>query len=343
MIKKITLKQVAEALDVSMMTVSRALNNNPNVDKRTKEKVIKKVHELGYSPNHIAKSLVQKKTRTIGVVVPEIAHSFFPEAIRGIEEVVYREGYQIMLTHSAENFEREAAAIETLVSKRVDGILISVAESDKDISVYTKVLKMGLQLVFFDRCVYNIGASCVSINDEESARIITKHLIEHKYKSIAHLSGPLTISISKARLNGYKKALQQNGIKFNTEMVVESGFHEEGGYKAMSQLLDFSPQKRPRAVVAVNDPSAFGAMRAIKERGLSIPKDVAIVGISDDIRAELMSIPLTTIKQPAYEEGKLAAKKLIAHIEKKKEKVEKIVVETQLIIRESCGCRMKSN
>ena len=166
MVKKITLKQVAETLGVSMMTVSRALNNNPNVDKHTKERVIKKVHELGYSPNHIAKSLVQKKTHTIGVVVPEIAHSFFPEAIRGIEEVVYHEGYQIMLTHSAENFEREVAAIETLVSKRVDGILISVAESDKDLSVYTQVLKMGLQLVFFDRCVYKIGASCVSINDE---------------------------------------------------------------------------------------------------------------------------------------------------------------------------------
>ncbi len=341
MIKRITLKQVAEALDVSMMTVSRALNNSPNVDKDTKERVLKKAHELGYSPNHIAKSLVQKKTQTIGVVVPEITHSFFPEAIRGIEEIAYQAGYQIMLTHSAENFEREVAAIETLVSKRVDGILISLAESDKDTSVYTQVLKMGLQLVFFDRCAYNIGTSCVSINDEESARSATNHLIEHKYKRIGHLSGPLTISISKERLKGYKKALRQHNIKYNEELVVEAGFHEEGGYKAMNQLLDLSPGKRPRAVVAVNDPAAFGAMKAIKERGLKIPKDVAIVGISDDIRAELMPTPLTTMRQPAYEEGKLAAKKLIAHIEKKKEKVEEIVVETQLVIRESCGCRKK--
>ncbi len=338
MVKRITLKQVAEELDISMMTVSRALNGSPNVDKVTKAKVIKTARRLGYSPNHIAKSLVQRRTQTIGVVIPEIAHSFFPEAIRGIEEAAYDAGYQIMLTHSAESGKREYSAIQTLASKRVDGILISVAQSDTDHSVYKHAMKLGLQLVFFDRCVYGIGASCIGINDEESAREITEHMLNHRYKKIAHLSGPVNISIGKARLNGFKKAFEKNQILFDDELIVESGFHEDGGYNAMKKLLALPLKKRPRAVVAVNDPAAFGAMKAAIEAGLKIPEDIAIAGISDDIRAELMIPPLTTMRQPAYEVGKTACRKLIAHIENKKEPSEDIILTTDLVVRKSCGC-----
>ena len=342
MTKRVTLKQIADELDISMMTVSRALNGSPNVDKITRAEVVQTARMLGYSPNHIAKSLVKRKTHTIGVVVPEITHSFFPEAIRGIEEVVYKAGYNIMLTHSAEDSKREVAAIETLASKRVDGILASIAETDTDFQIYKQVMQLGLQVVFFDRCVFNIGASCVSIDDENSAQMITQHLIDHRYKKIAHLRGPLSVSISRYRLNGFRKSLKKNNIPFRDKYIVESGFHETGGYNAMMQLLDLPARERPRAIVAVNDPAAFGAMKAIREKGLRIPEDVAIVGFSDDIRAELMQTPLTTVRQPAYEVGKRAAQKLIDHIENGLGNIENLTVKTELVIRRSCGCKKNS-
>ncbi len=320
------------------MTVSRALNNRENVDQNTRQRILKAAKRLGYRPNHIAKSLVLKKTFTIGVVIPEITHSFFPEVIRGIEEVSYNAGYQLILTHSAEDFEREKKAILTLEAKRVDGILISTSETVQDFGLYQELLALNFPLVFFDRCVNGIGATCVSINDEESAYMITNHLIEHGYRKIAHLSGPTKVSIGLARLNGFKRALQEKGLEIRDEWIVESGFHESGGYAAMKSLLELPSDRLPRAIVAVNDPAAFGAMQAIHEADLRIPEDIAIVGFSDDIRAPLMLTPLTTIRQPAYEVGKIAAQRLLDIIEGRQKEPQEVVIPTQIIIRRSCGC-----
>ncbi|NOX38268.1 MAG: LacI family transcriptional regulator [Calditrichaeota bacterium] len=336
--KRVTLKQIAQEVGVSVMTVSRALNNHSNVDERTRQRILETARRLGYTPNHIAKSLVLKKTFTIGVVVPEITHSFFPEVIRGIEEVAYDAGYQLILTHSAEDFERELKAIQTLEAKRVDGILISTAQTVADYEGYRRLIDMNYPIVFYDRCVEGIGASCVSINDEESAEAITQHLLAHGYKEIAHLCGPQKVSIGRSRLAGFRKALQRAQVPVREEWIVESGFHEEGGYRAMKRLLEQSGNGYPRAVVAVNDPAAFGAMQAIQEAGLRIPEDIAIVGFSDDIRAALMPAPLTTVRQPAYEVGRRAARKLIDIIEEKNTAVEEIVVQTEIVVRRSCGC-----
>lgn len=319
------------------MTVSRALNNRSNVEESTRQKVMEMAKKLGYRPNYIAKSLVLNKTNTIGVVVPEITHSFFPEVIRGIEDVSYEKDYQLILTHSAENQLREAKAINTLESKRVDGILISTAETVRNYQLYKELVETNLPLVFFDRCVHGIGASCVSINDRESAKIVTQHLIDHGYNRIAYLSGSLKVSIANERFEGYKEALASNNIAFDPVLVVEASFHEKGGYDAMSKILKKPRKSWPRAVVAVNDPAAFGAMQAIYEKGLSIPEDIAIVGMSDDIRAELMPSPLTTIHPPAYEVGKKAAQKLLNCIEGE-DRIENIIVKTELKIRKSCGC-----
>jgi len=336
--KKVTAKQIANILGISTMTVSRALNNRPNVNEKTRKMVVETARELGYFPNHIAKSLVLRKTDTIGVVVPEITHSFFPEVIRGIEEITYRRGYQLILTHSAENSSREEDALTTLTSMQVDGLLISTAQTVEDYGIYQQIINRGLPLVFYDRCVKGIGASCVSLDDEESACLVTEHLIQHGYKKIAHLSGPERVLIGKARLNGFEKALRNNQIPFNQKLVVEAGLQEQDGYVAMKKLLSLPKDEWPRAVVAVNDPAAFGAMKAINEVGLSIPGDIAIVGFSDDIRAELIEPPLTTIRQNAYEIGKKAVEKLLDLIENKESGIEEIVVKGELVIRRSCGC-----
>lgn len=335
MAERVTIKQVADKLGVSMMTVSRALNNRPNVDENTKKRVMEVAREMGYIQNHIAKSLVQKRTYTVGIVVPEITHSFFPDAIKGMEEVINSSGYQIIFTHSAEDAKKEVAAIETLASKRVDGILISMAESVSDYSIYKQIINMKLPIVFFDRCVYNIGASCVGINDDDSSFQITDLLIQKGYKKIAHLAGPSTISIGRERLNGYKRALVNSGLSVNEKYIKNAALHEQGGYTAMNELLELPKKELPKAVVCVNDPCAFGAMNAVKEAGLKIPEDIAIVGFADDIRSELVSPSLTTIKQPAYEIGKKAAEKLIAHIENDDEKIEDIYLSTEIIERDS--------
>ncbi len=336
--RRITAEAIAEKLGVSAMTVSRALNGRPNVNRKTREKVLSAARKYGYTPNHIARSLALRKTETIGVVVPEISHSFFPEVIRGIEDAVYSAGYHLILTSTAEDVNREQDAIMTLQSKRVDGLLISTAQTVTDHSMYEETIRQGVPIVFFDRVVQNIGATCVSIDDEDCCARITEHMIGHGYHSIAHLSGPPTVSIGKGRMKGYKKALARHNMKVRPELIVQSGFHEKGGYVAMERLLQLSPRERPDAVVAVNDPAAFGAIKAIQEHRLRIPQDIAIVGMTDDIRAELALSPLTTIRQPAYEIGKSAAEALIEEIEERAKPGRKIIVQTELTVRKSCGC-----
>lgn len=321
------------------MTVSRALNNRSNVDEKTRERVIKKAKSMGYTPNHVAKSLVSSKTYTIGVVIPEITHAFFPEVVRGIEEVTNKSDYQLFLTNANEQFSREQNAIRTLRSKRVDGILISSSQTQDDYSFYRDIINSGTKVVFFDRCIEDIGASTVSVNDQESSRQITEHLIEtHGYSKIAHLSGPQDVSIGKKRFEGYLEALNKHGLPVREKWIVEGGFQEEIGYEAMTKLLALPKDEYPEAVVAVNDPVAIGAVRALDEAGIVIPDDIAIVGFTDDIRAPLLDVPLTTVHQPAYEVGKKAAEKLIRTIENESEPIENIVVPTELQIRSSCGC-----
>jgi DNA-binding LacI/PurR family transcriptional regulator len=337
-VRRVTARDVADALGLSTMTVSRALNGQPHVDKETRARVFTAAHRLGYSPNAIAKSLAQNRTFTIGVVVPEISYSFFPEAIRGIEEVAGPAGYHLILSHSAELADREREALEMLGSKRVDGILISTAQDVDDTRIYEDLLNVGVPLVFFDRCIRGIGATCVSIDDEQSSFVATEHLIRHGYRRIGHLAGPQKTSVGRERLDGYRRAMMSYGIAFVEELVVESGFHEAGGGAAMEAMLCLPAGRRPDAVVAVNDPAAFGAMKAIAGHGLSIPADIAIVGFSDDIRAPLMSVPLTTMRQPAYALGEMAAAKLLAAIADKHLQPEELIVKSELIIRASCGC-----
>lgn len=336
--RRVTAKNVAQEAGVSTMTVSRVFNNSRNVEAETRARVIEAARTLGYIPNSIAKSLVLNRTRTIGVVIPEITHSFFPDAIRGIEQVISDASYHLILMHSSEDPGKEREALLTLYEKRVDGILISSAQTTGETRLYEQGMILRVPLVFFDRCVLGIGASSIRIDDEECALQITRHLIGHGYTSIGHLSGPQRVLIGSARQHGFLRALRESGIACSPEWIVESGFQESDGYRAMCTLLSLPACKVPRAVVAVNDPAAFGAMQAIEDRGLRVPEDVAIVGFSDDIRAALMHAPLTTVRQPAYAMGRRAAQKLLSMIEKNAMGPEDIVLKSEVVIRRSCGC-----
>jgi len=336
-ISNVTQKEVAKVLGMSVMTVSRALNNSPNVNEKTKERVLETAKKMGYTPNLVAKSLVSNRTFNIGVVIPEISHSFFPAVVRGIEEIAKKSNYQIFLTNTSENFEKEKEVIEALKANRVDGILISSSLSTKDYSYYKTLVDRGLPIVFFDRGIDEIGISYIGVNDRVASREITEHLISKGYKKIAYISGPREVSIGKERFDGFMEAMNKHNIEINEKRILENGYNEIGGRDAMEQLLKLPKSILPDAVVAVNDPVAFGAIDVVHEKGLQIPKDIAIVGFTDDIRAKLVNPPLTTMRQPAYEIGKNAVSKLIRTIEDDDEPVEKVELIAKLIIRKSCG------
>ncbi|MFA8344240.1 MAG: LacI family DNA-binding transcriptional regulator [Rhodothermaceae bacterium] len=334
--KNVTMQMIADELGISQMTVSRALNpkSKDYISPETREKIVRVADKLGYTPNLIAKSLVNNKTYTIGVVVPDLSYSFYPDVIKGINKIATDQDYQIILCITYEDFKNEEKALQTLMSMRVDGILLAQSQSVKDFSLYKKIIQSGLPLVFFDRYVLNLGASCVGSQDEQGAEEICNYLIKKGKKRIAHLSGPDALSVSLNRQKGYKKALKDNGIRFDKSLIIPSGFREDDGYQSMKQFLK-EGKKLPEAIVSVNDASAIGAMTALKEQGYKIPEDLVIVGFSDDSRAKFSDINLTTVNVPAYEIGIKASEILIKKISTENSETENVFLETSLVIRNS--------
>jgi len=330
-----TIKDIARKLNISPSTVSRALRNHPDISSRTKEQVISLAKELDYHPNSIAQSLQKRSTNTIGVIVPEIKYHFFSSVISGIEDVAYESGYIIMVCQSNESYERENINVRTLVSNRIAGLLISISQTTKNDEHFRILQRQGIPFVFFDRVCKNIETSKVVVDDHDGAFRAVEHLILSGYKRIAHLAGPRSISISQDRFQGYLSALKKYNIPFEDELVVYGGFNEEDGIMGFQRLLQLD--KKPDAIFAVNDPVAIGAFMQIKECGFKIPDDFALVGFSDNPVASLIDPPLTTVAQPKYKIGRIAATLLLEQIENTtdqyKPKVE--VLKTQLIIRKS--------
>lgn len=331
--KIITIKDIATALNIHHSTVSRALNNHSDINKRTKIRVKQMAEKLGYHPNLFARNLKTRKTNIIGVIVPEIKHFFFASIISGIEEVAHREGYALLLSQSNESYEREVINTNALVSNRVAGLLVSISQTTKDGSHFKELQKQGINLVFFDRVMPNFNTSTVVVDDYNGAYIITEFLIKKGYKRIAHIGGKRGFAISDLRFKGYSDALKKHKISVDKGLVYFGGFQEKDGIEGMKYL--FEAVNKADAVFAVNDPVAMGAYEIIKNEGLKIPEDIAVVGFSNNPITALVNPPLTTMKQPAYEMGKEAAELLFKQIKNKTNKVEEKVLDTYLIERSS--------
>ncbi|HRJ28519.1 MAG TPA: LacI family DNA-binding transcriptional regulator [Cyclobacteriaceae bacterium] len=336
---QVTIKDIARELGISPSTVSRALKDHPDISPDTKKAVNELAEKLNYQPNIVALSLRQSKTNTIGVIIPEIVHFFFSTIISGIEDVAYSAGYNVIITQSNESEAREILDMKALFNSRVDGMLMSVSRETTNFDHIEGMLAKGVPIVFFDR-VYNTDqASKIIVDDFTGAKDATLHLIEQGCKRIAHIEGPPNLEISKQRLEGYKEALKENNIPFNKELIAicPSGTIEEGK-KATEKLLAL--KNPPDAIFATNDPAAMGAMQAIKEKGLKMPKDIALVGFSNWFFSALMDPPLSSVDQPGFEMGQEAAKLLIRQIEKQDKDdldilPETKILKTRLIIRES--------
>lgn len=333
--KHTTLHDIAKKLKISASTVSRALNDHPDIKQETKKQVKKLAKELDYMPNPNAQSLKNNRSNVIGVIVPEIEHDFFASAINGIEEVAYHAGYTIIVSQSNESYEREVINTNSLIRQRVAGVLASISQNTKNGDHFLNLMSKGIPLVFFDRAFNGVPADKVIIDDARSAFNAVSHLIQKGYKKIAHITGPKELEICKQRMNGYKEALKKAKIPIAKELIFYGGMHEIDGYNAADYLIKNG--NTPDAVFAVNDPVAIGAFQRIREAGLKIPDDIGIVGFSNNKITTLVDPSITTVDQPSFEMGKTAAEILIDIIgnKKKNAKHKTIILDSKLVVRKS--------
>jgi LacI family transcriptional regulator len=336
---QVTIKDIARELGISPSTVSRALKDHPDISIETKKAVNALADKLNYQPNIVALNLRQKKTNTIGVIIPEIVHFFFSTVISGIEDVAYQAGYNVILCQSNESYQRELTDIKALFNSRVDGMLLSLSRETTNFDHIESIISKGVPIVFYDRMYNSPTSSKVIVDDYAGAKEAVQHLIDQGCTKIAHLEAAPNLMISIDRLKGFEDALRENNMEVKPEYIMEchSGTFEEGK-KATRKLL--SLPNPPDAIFANNDPMAMGAMMAIKEKGLKIPQDIAIVGFSNWFFGELLEPSLTTVDQPGFEMGQEAARLLIRHIEMKEKEVadpitETKILKTKLVIRNS--------
>ncbi|SDX88840.1 transcriptional regulator, LacI family [Lutibacter oricola] len=332
--KYITIKDIAKKLNTSVSTVSRAFNDKSDISAKTKELVLKTAKEMGYRQNRMAKNLVQKRTYNIGIVVPEFVNSFFPEVIMGAQEVLFKKGYQVLITQSNECYTTELKNVQSLENSMVDGLLISLSSETDNIDYYQDLVNSGFPIIFFNRTYKEIKASKVLFNDYKWAMFATEHLIRQGYKNIYHLQGIKSLTLSKERRRGFVDAHKKHKLTYDKSQVITSGFHMEDGEKIAAQLIENNTI--PDAIFAANDQLAMGAMSVFKKHGFKVPKDIAFVGFSESKMGSMVEPPLSSVKQPTFEIGKQAAKLLLDQIEAgTKHTPQTVKLDGELHIRES--------
>jgi LacI family transcriptional regulator len=334
----VTIKDIAKALGISTSTVSRALRGSYEINPETKQMVQEYAEKMNYRPNPVALSLKENRSRAIGVIVPEIANHFFSQAINGIDAMAYNCGYHVVIFQSHESYEREVANTEHLVSRRVDGLLVSLSNETDDVTHFRQLQEKGLPIVFFDRISAAIDTHKVVANNRDGAYQATKHLIEAGCRRIAHLTNASWVSISKERLEGYRAALQESGIPYDENYVRychHGGMIQDEIEEAITQLIRL--KQRPDALLSASDRLTTGCMSTLKKAGLRIPEDILLVGFTNLNVAELLHPSLTSVRQPAYEIGHAATELLIQLIESKKPvlRFETRTLETELCVRNS--------
>ncbi|HEV8286491.1 MAG TPA: LacI family DNA-binding transcriptional regulator [Chitinophagaceae bacterium] len=331
--KLATIKDIAKTLKISTSTVSRALRGQPDVSVETKKAVLSLAKELDYQPNKAALSLLKKHTQTIGVLVPNLDY-FFATAIKGIDEVAMEAGYTVMVCQSNESFDRELINTKRLLESQVDGFIISISSETKSFDHFKRLTDRHIPVVFFDRTSSDIISSKVLLDNEDGGHQATEHLIEQGCKRIAFLGGPKNLSISNKRKQGYENALTDHRIKKEKNLIVHCNFSREAAYFSIQKIL--KNKKRPDGIFAVSDRLAIGAMLAIKEAGLSMPDDIALVGFNNEPIVDLLNPGISSIDQPAFKMGKLSAQTFFDLLKNQDANISReIILKPKLIVRES--------
>lgn len=327
-----TIKDVAYQVGVSPTTVSHVINETRFVSEELRTKVYQAINELDYQPNAIARSLRRKKTQNIGMIIPDVAYPFLAEVAKGVEDVGFEFGYNVILCDSNGDLKRESAYIDLLREKQVDGIiLVAAGESSRHVET---LIKQGMPVISMDRELPGLEVDSVLADNLQGGYQATEYLIKLGHRRIGCITGPLDLSISSQRISGYRQALKRYDIPLCDELVVISDFRYQGGYRAMRQLLILD--EPPTAIFACNDIMGVGAICAAKDKGLGVPEDIAVIGFDDIALASFISPRLTTVSQPKHEMGAIAVKLLVERIKEKSQSFTKVILPVHLVVRESC-------
>lgn len=333
---KVTITDIARKLDITPATVSRALNNHPSISERTKTMVINTAEKLHYNRNNLASSLRSGRTNIIGVMVPSAKINFFGAVVHGIEALANEKGYSVLIYQSNESCSYEIKGLTTFLNARVDGILVSIAKDTLDHSHFTNIKKRGIPVVFFDRAKEDLGIPSVVIDDYKGAFEATEHLIKQGYKRIVHIAGPQHVDAFRHRLNGYMDALKAYKMPTGKGLVYEGDISIESGRKAIEQLL--SVPKPPDAVFAVEDFTALGALKQLKDMNIKVPQEFGVVGFANELFGEHITPALSTFDQQTVQMGREALGLLLQLIEAKgtrRKVTQKVVLDAMPVFRES--------
>jgi DNA-binding LacI/PurR family transcriptional regulator len=334
----VTIKDIAKALGLSTSTVSRALRDSYEISPETKKLVLEYAEKINYHPNPIALGLKERRTHSIGVIVSEIANSFFSQTIDGIESIAYKNGYNVIISQSRESFEREQINLNYLTSRSIDGLIVSVSSETKDFSTFKELHERGMPIVFFDRVVSEIDTHKVTVDNYKGAYDAVMHLLQNGYRHIAALTNSEILSITKERMSGYRSALADSRIPFKEDFVrycPHGGLIIEEVEEAITALLNLPTG--PDVILALGDKLTTGSLRALKTKKIKVPDHIGLIGFSNSETTELIDPPLSIIKQPAFEMGEIATTLLLELLESKRPVTdfETKVLPSQLIIRDS--------
>ncbi|QMU27093.1 LacI family DNA-binding transcriptional regulator [Adhaeribacter radiodurans] len=319
MYKPTTIKDIAKALGLSTSTVSRALRDSYEISEDTKRLVMDYAEKINYKPNPIALSLKERRSYSIGVIVCEVANSFFSQAINGIESIAYKKGYHVIISQSHDSYEREAINVQHLANRSVDGLLVSMSAETTDISHLQRLHEQGLPMVFFDRIVEEIQTHKVIVNNKKGAFEATEYLIKEGQTKIAHLANAPHLSITPERLEGYKMALQAYGLPFNEDYVQychHGGLIYEEVEDAVKKILQM-PDK-PDAIFVASDRLSTGCLTALRKFNPGNIHNLSIAGFSNSAVINLLQPSISYVHQPAFEMGQIAIEMLIQLIESNK-------------------------
>ncbi|EAR01859.1 LacI family DNA-binding transcriptional regulator [Maribacter sp. HTCC2170] len=333
--KKTTIKDIANVLGITPSAVSKALNNHPRISNETKLAVKQIAKNLNYQPNHLASALRKGKSNLVGVIVPRANSNFFSSVLENIEEVLNKEGYNVIISQSNESYDKECKSIDTLLHTQVDGIIASLANETVNFAHFEKIKRKGIPLILYDRGDNDIDVDYIGIDDFDSSHRVVKHLVKQKCKRIAHIGGYRHTRIFKNRILGFIDALNKYGLPTNNELILEGDLTLEDGRKKMESLLNLP--EPPDAVYAASDYAALGALQVMQEHGIQVPEEIALVGFSNEPFTSLLNPSISTVNQHSGDIGKRAAETFLKRVQQKNwtPKLTKNILKSELIIRDS--------
>jgi LacI family transcriptional regulator len=328
-----TMMDIARDLKVSVVTVSKVLRYQGRISEATRNRVLRRAKQLNYQMNWVARSLVTRRTYTIGLLLPEFTHSFFAEVARTVAETVRPQGYHVVISCFEEDPEQEASEATSMLARQVDGLIIATSQPPRRLDLFKRIQERKVPYVLIDRLIAGARACFVGVDNHAIGELATEHLMDRGCRCVAHLRGP-EVGIATERLEGYRRALAKRGFRTESRYVVAGGHADDTGYTGMRQLLKVCPM--PDGVFCYNDPVAIGAIKAILEAGLKLPQDISVVGAGNIHYSDVLAVPLTTVDQGTCRMGLLAAELLLERIASKQSmRPRRIMIPPTLVERES--------